>query len=181
MTIHYRTVATLAASALVICALAGCAPAATSPGAGSTNPGSSTGNSQPPAAAGLTGLPKACPSASLVSAKLAISAPTPSQDSETTALNCMYLGGALADDLSINFSTTRKLSKSAAEAALKTQGSTPAFSEVQGAGDFAFYDQVAKGGSYLAGSSGPVAYHIVVAGSESKQQLIDLAQAILSQ
>lgn len=181
MIIHSRTLGALAASAVVICALAGCAPAAPPAGSGSTNPGSTGGNSQPPAAAGLTGLPKDCPTASLVSSKLGISAPSPDQTGDATSLNCMYVGGTVANELSINFSTTRKLSKSAAEAALKAQGSTAAFAEVDGVGDFAFYDQVAAGGSYLAGSSGPVAYHIVVPGSETKQQLIDLAQAILSQ
>jgi hypothetical protein len=91
----------------------------------------------------------------------------------------MYYGGSVGDSLSINFSTAQQLSPTDAEAQTKAQGFTSAFAKVKGVGDYALYDQVASGGSYIIVSSGPVAFHIVAPGTESKQQLEDLAKAIL--
>jgi hypothetical protein len=176
MIIYPRAVGAAIAAVIAIGALAGCASSAPPSSPGSTKAADS---SQPAVAPALTGLPKGCPAVALVDSKLGISAPNVEQNGTATTLNCMYLGTSVANSLSINFSTTKILTESAAEAALKTQGSTSAFSAVPGLGDFAFYDRVAAGGAYVAGDSGQLAYHIVVSGGETKQQLIDLAHAIL--
>lgn len=166
------------AAILLVSALAGCAPTSTpAPGTGSATPGAAP--TAPKASAALAGLPTSCPSAALVSSTLGISAPSPGQSGDSTSLNCAYVGGAVADSLSINFSTVRQLSPAEAEAETKAQGFTSAFAKVPGVGDFALYDQVPSGGSYIVVGSGPVAFHIVVAGTESKQQLANLANAIL--
>ena len=91
----------------------------------------------------------------------------------------MYYGGSTGGGVSINFSTGQQLSLTDAEAQTKAQGFTAAFGKVKGVGDYALYDQVAAGGSYIIVSSGPVAFHIVASGTESKQQLENLAKAIL--
>jgi hypothetical protein len=131
----------------------------------------------------VTGLPSSCPTGALVSSKLGISTSDPAQSGDSVSLNCAYSSAVAADNLSINFTTAKKLTPDQAEAALKAQGSTPAFAKVSGVGDFAFYDQVPTDGAtgaYITAASGPVAFHIVVDGGETKQQLIDLANAIIA-
>jgi hypothetical protein len=184
MAINPRFLIIPATAMLVVAALAGCAPA-TAPASAATSatpaaPSAAPSSAPAAAAAALTGLPTACPSAALVSSTLGISAPVPGESKDSTSLNCAYVGGPVADSLSINFSTARQLSPAAAEAALKAQGSTPAFAAVSGVGSFAFYDKVPGAGSYIAVGSGPVAFHIVVTGSESEQQLASLANAIIT-
>jgi hypothetical protein len=171
---------------LVVAALAGCAPA-TAPGSASSGAASSapsTAPSKPVTKSGaMSGLPAHCPTGALVSSKLGNSAPDPAESGDSVSLNCAYDGTSTANALSINFTTAKKLTPDEAEASLKAQGSTPAFSKVAGVGDFAFYDQVPTDGgtgSYITAASGPVAFHIVVPGSETKQQLIALANAIIA-
>jgi hypothetical protein len=172
---------------LVVAALAGCAPA-TAPGSASSGAASVAPSTAPSKAATRSGgamsaLPAHCPTGALVSSKLGNSAPDPTESGDSVSLNCAYDGTTTANALSINFTTAKKLTPDEAEASLKAQGSTPAFSKVPGVGDFAFYDQVLTDGgtgSYITAASGPVAFHIVVPGSETKQQLIDLANAIIA-
>jgi hypothetical protein len=186
MTINPRLSIVSVTAILVVAALAGCAPA-TAPGSASSGAASSAPSTAPSKAAtksgAMSGLPAHCPTGALVSSKLGNSAPDPAESGDSTSLNCAYNGTTTADALSINFTTAKKLTPDEAEASLKAQGSTPAFSKVSGVGDFAFYDQVPTDGgtgSYITAASGPVAFHIVVPGSETKQQLIDLANAIIA-
>jgi hypothetical protein len=172
-----------AAAILLIASLAGCAPAS-----GPTSSGATTNPAAPSAApssapkgttAALTALPANCPSPALVSSDLGISASLVDNSGDSTSLNCTYGGSVLGDSVSINFSTVRQLSPAEAEAQTKAQGFTSAFAKVPGVGDFALYDQAPSGGSYIVVGSGPVAFHIVAAGTESKQQLTTLAIAII--
>jgi hypothetical protein len=182
MTIHPRIAVLSVTTLLVAATLAGCAPATTpSAGTGSAPFAASSGRPKTNSGA-MSGLPANCPTSALVSSKLGISAPEPAQSGDSTSLNCAYTGGSTSDNLSINFSTAKKVTATEAEASLKAQGSTPAFAQVSGVGDFAFYDQIDENGAtgaYIAASSGPVIFHIVVTGSENKQQLVDLANAII--
>jgi hypothetical protein len=182
MVIKFSALAAPAAAILLLSALAGCAPATSSTSGGrsaNSAPPSAAASASPKASAALTGLPASCPSAALVSSDLGISTTEVEHSGDSTSLNCTYGGSALGDSVSINFSTVRQLSESDAEAQTKAQGFTAAFAKVPGVGDFALYDKVPSGGSYIVVGSGPVAFHIVATGSESKAQLENLAVAIL--
>jgi hypothetical protein len=183
MSINPRSLFAPAAVIVVVSALAGCAPASSSASGGGSSASAAPSAASSAAAAGssaaLTGLPSSCPTAALVSSTLGISTVIRAHSGDSTSLNCTYTGNSLGDSVSINFSTAQQLSPTDAEAQTKAQGFTPAFAKVKGVGDYALYDQVASGGSYIIVSSGPVAFHIVAVGTESKQQLENLAKAIL--
>jgi hypothetical protein len=168
---------------LLVATLAGCAPrttAAAGGGGATSEPATTAPTTRPANGGGLAALPTACPSTAFVDSTLGISAPPVVQTADAGSLNCEYISTDVANSLSINFTTEKKLTKAQAEAALKAQGSTPAFAEVSGLGDYAFYDRVASGGAYIVTISGSVAFHIVAPGSESEQQLEALAKAILN-
>ncbi len=186
------------ATALIALSLAGCKSSSSSATGTTPTPTSATGGSTPtstptdtpapstapattpPVGSALTTLPAACPTAAEVNSDLGINTSTPGQTKTATTLDCAYIGKGAGNIVSINFTTAKKLTAAAAEAALKAQGTSPKFQRISGLGDAAFYDVAPSGGSYIAVISGGLSFHVVVGGVVAESKYATLAQTILA-